>query len=241
MTGEVIIDCFPERVARYRNSHALVLIDVVRATTTAITAVSAGWRCFPAASVAHARELAASFGDALLAGEQGGVMPAGFDLNNSPTGLLRRRDRERPVILLSSSGTRLCHEAGGCAAAFLACLRNYAAAADFIRGFSRVAIVGAGGGGEFRGEDQMCCAWIAARLLEAGHSAADRNTLEIISRWRNSAPDAWLPNKSAAYLVGSGQSADLAFILEHVGDLDAAFMLRGGEVVAVRPGAELRA
>jgi len=239
MTGEVIIDCFTERVARYRNSHALVLIDVVRATTTAITAVHAGWRCFPAASVKHAHELAASFGDALLAGEQSGVMPPGFDLNNSPTGLLRRRDRERPVVLLSSSGTRLCHEANGCSAAFLACLRNYAAAADFIRGFPRIAILGAGSGAEFREEDQMCCAWIAARLLEAGYSPADRNTLEIISRWRNSAPDAWTTNKSSAYLIQSGQSADLAFILEHIGDLDAAFMLRDGEVVAARPRADL--
>lgn len=240
MTGEVIIDCFPERVARYRDSHALVLIDIVRATTTAITAAHAGWRCFPAASVKHAHELAASLGDTLLAGEQGGVTPAGFDLNNSPTGLLCRHDRERPVILLSSSGTRLCHEADGCSAVFLACLRNYAAAADFIRGFPRIAVLGAGSGGEFREEDQMCCAWVAARLLEAGYSPADRNTLEIISRWRNSAPDAWLPNKSAAYLLASGQSADLAFILEHVGDLEAAFMLRDGEVVAVRPRAELR-
>lgn len=241
MAGTVVIDCFPERVARYRDNHALVLVDVVRATTTAITAVDAGWRCFPASSIKHARELAASLGNALLTGEQDGVVPPGFDLNNSPSELLRRDHSDRPVVLLSSSGTRLCAEANGCSAVFLACLRNYAATAGFIRGFPQIAILGAGSRGEFREEDQMCCAWIAARLLEFGCSSADRNTLEIVSRWKNSASDGWIPNKSAAYLVESGQNADLAFILEHIGDLEAAFMLRNGEVVAAQPRTELRA
>lgn len=241
MTGEIVIDCFPERVAQYRRSHALVLVDVVRATTTAITAVNEGWRCFPARSIEHARQLAFGLGDALLAGEQGGEMPPGFDINNSPTELLTRKLRRRALVLLSSSGTRLCSEADGCPAAFLACLRNHVAAADAVRGFPRIAIIGAGSRGEFREEDQMCCAWIAARLLESGYSPADGKTMEIALRWKGSAPDAWITNKSAAYLVRSGQGADLAFILQHINDLDTAFILRGGEVVAASPPLDLAA
>lgn len=239
MTDTVVIDCFPECVAQYRDTHALVLVDVVRATTTAITAAHAGWRCFPAGSVEHARRLAAGLGGALLAGEQNGAKPRGFDINNSPTELLSGNLRPGAMVLLSSSGTRLCVEAAGCPAAFLACLRNYAAAADAVRGFPRIAIIGAGSRGEFREEDQICCAWIATRLVESGYSAADRKTIDIISRWRTSSSDAWAANKSAAYLVHSGQGADLAFVLEHVNDLDAAFALRGGEVVAAGPHPEI--
>jgi hypothetical protein len=36
--------------------------------------------------------------------------------------------------------------------------------------------------------------------------------------------------KSAAYLRSSGQMHDLQFILAHVNDVDASFVLRGDEV-----------
>src|SRR5216684_3940062 len=119
MRNTVVIDCFPESVARYRAGYAVVSVDVVRATTTAITAAAAGRRCFPVPTTQAAFGLAARLNNALLAGEQRGVVPPGFHLNNSPAELMVRTDLERPVVLLSSSGTRLCHEASKCGAAFL--------------------------------------------------------------------------------------------------------------------------
>jgi len=82
MRGTVVIDCFPESAARYREGHAIVAIDVVRATTTAITAVAGGRRCFPVPTVAAAHDVAGRLDRPLLAGEQGGAVPPGFDLNN---------------------------------------------------------------------------------------------------------------------------------------------------------------
>src|SRR6266436_8387169 len=102
----VVIDCFPESVARYRKRYAVVAVDVVRATTTAISAVAAGRRCFLVPTIEAANQLAAKLGNALLVGEQRGVMPPDFDLNNSPVELVARTDLGRPAILLSSSGTR---------------------------------------------------------------------------------------------------------------------------------------
>ena len=52
MASHVVIDCFPESVARYRSGYAVVAIDVVRATTTAITAVAMGRRCFAVPTIA---------------------------------------------------------------------------------------------------------------------------------------------------------------------------------------------
>jgi len=232
MRRTVVIDCFPEAAARYGRGYAVVAIDVVRATTNAITIAASGCRCFPVPTLKAALELHRALPDALLAGEQSGLMPPGFDINNSPTEFLARREIQRPVILLSSTGTRLCHAAGGADAVFLASLRNYAAvAADIADNFPSVAVIGAGSRSEFREEDQMCCAWIAERLLASGYRAGDRETLAIVKRWSNQPADAWINNNSAAYLKASGQVADLNFILEHVGDLGTPCVFRGGEAI----------
>jgi 2-phosphosulfolactate phosphatase len=228
----VLIDCFPESAVRYRSGFAVVAIDVVRATTTAVTAAASGRRCFPVPTLEKAFEVAGALENPLLVGEQRGEIPPGFHLNNSPTQLRARTDIERPAVLLSSSGTRLCQEAALCEAAFVACLRNYAATAQHLAmRFPSVAVIGAGNYGEFREEDQMCCAWLADCLIDLGYAAGDRNTLDLVHAWRNQPADAWAGNKSANYLRNSGQLYDLDFILAHVGDLKVPCALIGGEVV----------
>ncbi len=242
MQNTVIIDCFAESVARYRRGYAVVAVDVVRATTTAATAVATGRRCFPVPTVEAAFTLAGKIEGALLAGEQRGTVPPGFDLNNSPIELLARCDVERPLILLSSSGTRLMHEASWCEAAVVACLRNHVSVAEQMpQSYRRVAVIGAGTRGEFREEDQMCCAWVAERLLSRGYLPENRETLDMVRRWSGAPVDSWIHSKSAAYLRSSGQEADLEFILSHVDDLDASLILRRGQVVLSQNAKELRA
>ena len=46
MSKTVVIDCFPESARHYSEAYAIVAIDVIRATTTAITSVNLGRRCF---------------------------------------------------------------------------------------------------------------------------------------------------------------------------------------------------
>jgi 2-phosphosulfolactate phosphatase len=230
--GSVVIDCLPESALRYREGYAIVAIDVIRATTTLITGVALGRRCYAAPSVEAAEALAARLEGALLAGEVGGSMPCGFELTNSPAALAARPDIERPMVLVSSSGTRLIHNARGCDAIYLACFRNYRAAAAQLAGrHRRIALIGAGTRSEFREEDQMCCAWIAALLLGAGYRAADAATREMVARWRSAPPEACRQSRSAAYLARTGQLADLEFVLSHVADLDAAFPVDNERVV----------
>jgi 2-phosphosulfolactate phosphatase len=176
--------------------------------------------------------MANSLRDPLLAGEQRGYVPAGFHIDNSPAELAQRVDVERPLILLSSSGTRLCHEVAKFKVALIACLRNYLAVASYVQRFNKVVLIGAATRGEFREEDQICCARIAERLLASGYAPADSATVEIVKRWSNQPANAWLVGDSAAYLRRIGQIGDLKFILEHVADVDSVFMLRGTEVIA---------
>lgn len=239
MSNVVTIDCFHDHddIAFYRKGYAVVAVDVVRATTTAITAVASGRRCFLVPSVSAAFSLAHRLPSVLLAGEQGGMIPPGFHINNSPAHVASRSDIDRPLILLSSSGTRLCCAAARCEATFLACLRNYVAAARYLAiHFPAIALIGAGTRNEFREEDQMCCALIAECLFGLGYQPADRGTMDLVKRWSRQPFNAWVGNKSTRFLRESGQLADLEFILGHVADVHVAFALKGGEVVmADRP------
>lgn len=232
MQKTVVIDCFPESVETYRNGYALVAVDVIRATTTAVTCVALGRRCFPAPTLEAAVPLAAKLTNPLLVGELGGSMPYGFDMNNSPADLEARTDIHRPMLLLSTSGTRLICNAAESQAMYVACLRNYTAVANYLlTHHHRVALIGAGSRGEFRNEDQLCCAWIAELLLGAGYVAQDERTVEIVQRWSGQPVEAITEGASADYLRNTGQQRDLEFILSHVDDLDEVYRYERGQVM----------
>jgi 2-phosphosulfolactate phosphatase len=238
MRKSVIIDCFPESAARYRKGYAVVAIDVIRATTMAISAVAAGWRCYAVPTLEAALSLHRKLGDAVLAGELRGDVPAGFDMNNSPVELAARTDRHRPLVLLSSSGTQLIHEAARCEAAYLACLRNYTTMTEYLAGrHPRVAVIGAGSRGEFREEDEMCCAWIAGGLVRHGYQAENATTGDLVNRWKDAPAAACLASHSVEYLRRTGQIKDLDFILTHLDDLNAIFGIREGQIT-MKPAAK---
>jgi 2-phosphosulfolactate phosphatase len=234
--AEVVIDWSPERLDRYAGDWVVVAVDVIRATTTAVTAVAAGRACYPAASLEAARALAARLERPLLAGELGGVVPPGFHLDNSPAALSRRADVDRPVVLLSTTGTRLLARPAPGTAVHAACLRNLTAQVRRLAtGQRRVAVIGAGSRGVFREEDQWACARIAAGLVEAGYRA-DAPTAELLARWRDVPVAALAAGASAAWLRRSGRLDDLDFVLDHVNDLDATFELNGYGLEMVPPG-----
>jgi len=231
MKRSVVIDYLPESASRYRPGWAVVAVDVIRATTTAISAVAAGWRCLPVPDVQTALALARGLKNPLLAGETAGAVPQAFEMDNSPAELAGRTDNYRPLVLVSSSGTRLIHEAASSEALYLACFRNYSALAEYLAGHhSRIAVIGAGSKGEFREEDQICCAWIAAELMSRGYDAENAETAAIVARWRNADAHACLCSHSVDFLRRADHLPDLDFILSHIDDLAAVFAVRNGEV-----------
>ena len=115
---------------------------------------------------------------------------------------------------------------------YVACLRNYTAQANYLLAHhARVAVIGAGSRGEFRNEDQLCCAWIAGALLDAGYEAEDGRTIALVKQWSRVSADAITGGASADYLRNSGQSRDLGFILAHVDDLDEVYRFERGQVM----------
>ena len=115
---------------------------------------------------------------------------------------------------------------------YVACLRNYSAVAAYLAAHHpTVAVIGAGSRGEFREEDQLCCAWIAEELLDTGYEPQDVKTVAIVERWSGAPVDAVTKGASADYLRNSGQSRDIEFILTHVNDLDDVLRFEFGQVV----------
>lgn len=234
MERTVTIDCFPDSVRRYTRGYAVVAVDVLRATTTAITAVATGRRCFPVASVEEALPVAARLDKPLLVGELGGNTPYGFDITNSPAEIESRSDVWRPMILLSSAGTQVMCEAAACDAAYVASFRNVISVSDYLaRCHRNVVIIGAGTRREFREEDQMCCAWIAERLLRTGFTPTSQDTCDIINAWKDKPPEACMTSKSVTYLRDTGQLRDLEFVLSHINDIDDLVVLHQKEVIRI--------
>lgn len=224
----VIIDCLPESAEKYRDEHAIVVVDVLRFTTTATTAISIGRTVYPAKTADEAFEFAERFANPLLVGELGGNVPYGFHFTNSPVQMQSLdaipcgsfSSDDRPIVLISSSGSQLLLNAVGAKDIYIGCLRNVTALANHLAGrYEKVAILGAGTRGVFRREDQIGCSWIAGRLCEKGFECEDDNTASLIDYWCGQKIDVIRDGKSAEYLIRTGQILDLEFVLNYVDDL----------------------
>ncbi len=232
----VVIDAYPESAANYCDEYAVISVDVIRATTVAVTSVACGRECLIARDLADALAIRDQLGDALLAGEVNGNMPQEFEMNNSPADLAARLDVHRPLVMLSSSGTKLMLQASRSReAALVACFRNAAATAAYAIGnYRHVAIIGAGSRNEFREEDQICCAWIGAALAVAGYRMETSLTTDVIRAWENAPATACAGGNSVRYLRRSGQMHDFDFVTQHVNDLEFPVLISGNQVATFK-------
>jgi 2-phosphosulfolactate phosphatase len=214
------IDALPERAAHYRGDHALVAVDVFRATTVILTALAHGHDVHPAASITEALLAAARLAHPVLMGEQRGVVPSGFELDNSPAAI-EKLEGGRPIVLLTSSGTVLLRNCAGARAVYVACLRNLQATAEHLATQEHsVALLGAGTQGQPRPEDQLACAWIGAYLEDHGFEPETERTIEDLRRYRGADLGQVIEGSvSTDWLRSVHKSHDVDFVLQHVDDL----------------------
>jgi 2-phosphosulfolactate phosphatase len=207
-----------------------IVTDVIRATTTATTAVARGNRCIPVGSVEHAREEATRRPEALLAGEQQGESVPGFHLGNSPAAVDRLEGET--VILLSSSGTPVLYATRASTTVFISCLRTTTATVRAAAQHGRdIVILPACTRGEFRDEDKLLAGWTVKQLLALGYEAGDDFTRNTVDAWGDQAPSSILGSKSVKFLIEAGHQDDLDFIMERIDDLDFTIHLSEGELV----------
>jgi 2-phosphosulfolactate phosphatase len=160
-----------------------VVIDVLRASTTIITALAhgaAGVR--PVLTIDAARALAADQGPRsgiLLGGERGGLRIEGFDLGNSPLEYSRDRVAGRPIVITTTNGTAALEASSAAAEVLVGAMVNRAAVAArawqlaSARGTPDVHLVCAGTDGQVTEEDVLTAGAIleSARRLPGGSDA----------------------------------------------------------------------
>ena len=195
-----------------------VVIDVIRATTTIVTAVrngAAGIR--PCASVEEARAVVRAMapGSYLLGGERGGVKIGGFDLGNSPREYTAERVAGKVVVFTTTNGTRALRLAEGAERVLVGAILNISATAGVIARDGREAVlVCAGVDGRVCAEDALCAGGIAEHLAAEGWDLDDSARLAAaswreVSRSRGALETALLASAGGRNLVAVGLEADV--------------------------------
>ncbi len=88
-------------------NHIIILVDVLRASSTIITALAHGaTSIIPVTTIEEARQLASKLPNALLAGERDANPPPDFHYGNSPQSFLANKIRNHVIILTTSNFTR---------------------------------------------------------------------------------------------------------------------------------------
>lgn len=157
----------------------VVVIDVLRASTTIVAALDAGAAgVLPVADVDAARRAAAARPGSVLAGERGGLPPAGFDVGNSPLDMTPEAVRGRLVVLTTTNGTAALERSHAAAEVIVACYRNLSAVARALAepGVESPIVLACGGDeGRPSAEDAACAGALVARLasLAPGRVASD--------------------------------------------------------------------
>ena len=145
-----------------------VVIDVIRAFTTAAYAFAAGAReIIPVGTLDEALALRERFPDVLLMGETGGWKPSGFDFGNSPAALVERDLHSKRLVQRTGAGTQGLVRSLQADVLLAASFANAAATARYIERLapSEVTLVITGVFPDRDGDEDIACADYIAALL----------------------------------------------------------------------------
>jgi 2-phosphosulfolactate phosphatase len=173
MLRTVDVATTPAAIVSRPPAHLAVVIDVLRATSTIVTALGNG-----AAGVIPVRETDEAIAvmrrmgreRVLLCGERGSRLIAGFDLDNSPASYGPEVVAGKTLVLTTTNGTRALVEAAR-DAAFVACAallnRDAVVRALLAQNGEDALLVCAGNEGTLSFEDLLCAGALVSGLIAA--------------------------------------------------------------------------
>ncbi len=168
MLEQVNVHYLPSHVAEDALAgSAVVVIDLLRATTTICQALASGAReVVPFREIDETLSAAAKIGrdQVVLGGERGGKRIEGFDLGNSPSEYTSERIKGRPVFITTTNGTQALHHARLARRVFIGAILNLSAVIASIKDEPRIDILCAGTGGQETHEDILAAGAIVHQL-----------------------------------------------------------------------------
>jgi 2-phosphosulfolactate phosphatase len=147
-----------------------VVVDVLRATSTIVTALHNGCRTvIPVKEVEEAFAAAAGFSvdEVILGGEREGKPVPGFHFGNSPQEYARDAVAGKVVISTTTNGTRALVNSGAATETLVLSFLNLTAVTEYVRqSVLDICMVAAGNYGQVSLEDSACCGFFVKQLLQ---------------------------------------------------------------------------
>lgn len=149
---------------------AVVVIDVLRATSTIVTAMMSGAKgVIPVEDMGEASRISQSVDsdNYLLCGEKDGVKIEGYDLGNSPLEYSRKGVENKTLIFNTTNGTKAIKKSLGSATIYIASFLNLSAIVNALQVENNdVVLVCAGWKGRLALEDMLLAGNIIFNLTE---------------------------------------------------------------------------
>ncbi|HEX5471888.1 MAG TPA: 2-phosphosulfolactate phosphatase [Lacipirellulaceae bacterium] len=157
---------------------AVIVIDLLRATTTICYALAAGAEeVVPFRTIEEAYAAAEKAGreNVVLGGERGGQRIDGFDLGNSPSEYTPDAIRGRPVYITTTNGTQALHHARMAQRVLAGSIVNLSAVTESVEDEERIDVVCAGTDGHETGEDILAAGAIVRRMIDCSKATCRTN------------------------------------------------------------------
>ncbi|MHB1035356.1 MAG: 2-phosphosulfolactate phosphatase [Pirellulales bacterium] len=172
MAAKLFVHFLPELVTPEELAGGVVVvIDVLRASTTIACALAAGAvEVIPCLEVEDARRVAAGLppGTFVLGGERGGRPIEGFDLGNSPGEYTPESVGGRTVVFTTTNGTKALMRCRLAKRVLVGSLVNRSAVCEALAEVERVHLVCAGTRGRITRDDVLAAGAIVEGLVETG-------------------------------------------------------------------------
>lgn len=168
----------------------VVIIDVLRATTTICTALRNGAReIIPTPDIENATKISSNLsGDSrLLGGERQGKKIDGFDLGNSPAEYAPEIVKNKSIIFTTTNGAGAIYKCRYASTALVASFVNVTAIVNTIGGIGGTwTILCSGRQGAFSIEDATCAGMIISKVEEAAQVDTEDAGLTALILYKNS-------------------------------------------------------
>ena len=167
--------------------NAVVVIDVLRASTTICFALAAGAKeVVPCLDVAQAREAAGKLGgDAVLGGERGGKKIDGFHLGNSPREYVEDVVQNKTVVYTTTNGTKALQMCVGAETILIGAFVNIGNVIDALAQHDNLHLLCAVTGGKVTREDVFLAGAMAEIVMLRHLSLTTNDQAQIaIDAWQ---------------------------------------------------------
>lgn len=166
----------------------VVIIDILRATTTVVVAFENGVDHVVASASVKETQTYRDKGY-LVAAERNGHTVEGFDLGNSPQDYTPELVKGRNIALTTTNGTRALNMAEEAETVWVASFRNLSATAEALTQNGRdVLLFCAGWKDRFNMEDTLFAGALAEQLLGKGWQTDDDATLAAVDLYSRNQP-----------------------------------------------------